>query len=148
MEICEIKQRSPELIADLVQVWLSAVKATHTFLSLQEIEHIQKYVPQALNQVPHLLVLFEKEKPVAFMGISQQKLEMLFVDNSQRGHGLGKQLLNYGLKNYRLQELVVNEQNPAARGFYEHMGFKVYQRLEYDEQNQPYPILLMQKKSD
>lgn len=148
MEIQEIKQRSPKLIADLVQVWFSAVKATHTFLSPQEIEHIKEYVPQALEQVPNLIVLFDQDKPVAFMGISQQKLEMLFVDNSQRGQGLGKKLLNYGLQEYHLQELVVNEQNPAARGFYEHMGFQVYQRLDHDEQDQPYPILLMQKKSD
>lgn len=29
------------------------------------------------------------------------------------------------------------------KGFYEHMGFKVYERSEIDEQGNPYPILFM-----
>ena len=32
------------------------------------------------------------------------------------------------------EQVVVNEQNPQAKGFYEHMGFKVYERSEIDEQ--------------
>jgi putative acetyltransferase len=37
----------------------------------------------------------------------------------------------------------VNEQNPQAKGFYEHMGFQVYKRTDTDEQGNPYPILYM-----
>lgn len=81
--------------------------------------------------------------PVAFMGIENQKLEMLFVKNSERGKGIGKQLLNYGIENYNVSELAVNEQNPQAKSFYEHMGFKVYQRNELDNQGNPYPVLYM-----
>lgn len=33
-----------------------------------------------------------------------------------------------------MSELTVNEQNPAAAGFYRHMGFAVYRRSELDEQ--------------
>lgn len=33
-----------------------------------------------------------------------------------------------------LREMGVNEQNPQARGFYEHMGFHVYKRTETDGQ--------------
>ena len=42
-------------------------------------------------------------------------------------------------------ELFVNEQNPQARGFYEHMGFAVRERSELDEQGNPYPILFMER---
>ncbi len=28
-----------------------------------------------------------------------------------------------GIENYSIERLTVNEQNPQARGFYEHMGF-------------------------
>lgn len=45
-----------------------------------------------------------------------------------------KQLLNYGIENYNVNELTVNEQNPNAKEFYEHIGFKVYKRSELDEQ--------------
>ena len=85
----------------------------------------------------------ENLQPIAFMGINDTKLEMLFIKNSERGKGLGKQLLNYGIKNYHVNELAVNEQNPNAKGFYEYMGFKAYKRTELDEQGNPYPILYM-----
>lgn len=45
--------------------------------------------------------------------------------------------------------LMVNEQNPQAKGFYEHMGFRVYKRIDLDEQGNPYPLLyigLMEKR--
>ena len=77
------------------------------------------------------------------MGIEGPKLEMLFIKNSERRKGLGRQLLNYGIKNYNINELAVNEQNPNAKEFYEHLGFKVYKRTELDEQGNPYPILYM-----
>ena len=70
--------------------------------------------------------------PIAFMGIEKSKLEMLFIKNSERGKGLGKKLLNYGIKKYNVNDLAVNEDNPQAKSFYEHMGFKVYQRNELD----------------
>lgn len=39
----------------------------------------------------------------------------------------------------------MNEQNPLAKGFYEHMGFRVYGRTEKDGQGNPYPILYMKR---
>ena len=35
------------------------------------------------------------------------------------------------------------EQNPQAKGFYEHMGFQVYKRTDLDGQGNPYPLLYM-----
>lgn len=61
---------------------------------------------------------------VGFMGISDEKLEMLFISNENRGQGIGKILLQYGVEKYSIKELTVNEQNPKAKGFYEHMGLK------------------------
>ena len=46
-------------------------------------------------------------------------------------------------QNYNINELIVNEQNPNSKGFYEHLGFKVYKRTELDEQGNHYPILYM-----
>jgi len=68
---------------------------------------------------------------------------MLFIKNSERGKGLGKQLLNYGIENYNVNELTVNEQNLNAKVFYEHMGFITYKRTKLDEQGNPYPLLYM-----
>lgn len=45
------------------------------------------------------------------------------------------------MDSYGASELDVNEQ---ARGFYEHMGFKVVGRSETDDMGDPFPILHMQ----
>lgn len=144
MRIIEIQERTEMLVNQLLEVWEDSVKATHLFLSNEEIKNIKKYVPQAISEVSHLVIIEnESHQPIALMGIEDTKLEMLFIKNSERGKGLGKQLLNYGIENYNVNELAVNEQNPNAKGFYEYMGFKTYKRTEVDEQGNPYPILYM-----
>lgn len=72
-----------------------------------------------------------------------QLVEVLFIAPEERGKGLGKRLIQYGIENYAVKRLAVNEQNPQARGFYEHMGFQVYKRTDFDEQGNPYPLLYM-----
>nr|DAO07182.1 MAG TPA: putative acetyltransferase [Caudoviricetes sp.] len=110
-------------------------------------EKIKQYVPQALEEISCLIIAENNEKcPVAFMGLEEKKLEMLFISPEQRGKGLGKKLIQYAVENYDINEVAVNEQNPQARGFYEHMGFQVYKRTEMDEQGNPYPILYMKRK--
>ena len=47
-----------------------------------------------------------------------------------------------------MRRLTVNEQNPQARIFYEHMGFRVYKRTDCDEQGNPYPLLYMELEED
>ena len=144
MRINEADDRNPILIERLVKVWKDSVKETHLFLSDGEIDRIQTYIPRALADIAHLIVAEDENGiPAAFMGIDGQKLEMLFVAPEERGRGLGKQLLEYGIRTYSVNELGVNEQNPQAKGFYEHMGFHVYKRTETDEQGMPYPILYM-----
>lgn len=144
MRIIEKKDRTVLLINQLLEVWENSVEATHLFLSKEEIKNIKKYVPQALNEITHLIIEENSDNiPVAFMGIENNRLEMLFIKNNERGKGLGKKLLHYGIENYKVNELAVNEQNPLALGFYEHIGFKVYKRSELDEQGNPYPILYM-----
>lgn len=144
MKIIEVKDRNESIINKLIDVWEDSVKATHLFLSNKEINNIKKYVPDALKEVEHLIIIEnENNSPSAFIGIEDTKLEMLFVKNTERGKGFGKELLNYGIENYHINELTVNEQNPSAREFYEHLGFKIYKRNEIDEQGNPYPILYM-----
>ena len=54
-------------------------------------------------------------------------------------------MLKYGIEVYSVNDLAVNEENPYAKGFYEHMGFKVYKRTDHDEQGNPYPLLYMSR---
>ena len=144
MKILEVADRTPDLINQLLEVWEKSVRATHLFLSDREIKNIKEYVPQALNGIAHLMIdAGEAGRAVAFMGIENGTLEMLFISPEERGKGLGKRLIEYGIESYSVERLAVNEQNPQAKGFYEHMGFQVHKRTDHDEQGRPYPLLYM-----
>ncbi len=77
------------------------------------------------------------------MGINDDFLEMLFVNDKKRGQGLGRKLLEFGIDK-GVKRLSVNEDNPSAVGFYKHMGFKIYDRKDNDDNGDPYPLLYME----
>lgn len=137
-------ERNNDLINDLTELWEQSVLATHAFLSKSEIEKIKSYVPNAIRSVECLIIVRAKsEQIVGFIGYQSRRIEMLFIAPDMRSHGLGKALLNYAIKNGNVNEVTVNEQNPQAKGFYEHLGFKVYKRTDNDEEGNPYPLLYM-----
>nr|WP_122012575.1 GNAT family N-acetyltransferase [Maliibacterium massiliense] len=144
MRIFAVKERTPLLHEQLLEIWEKSVRATHLFLSDHAIKEIKKYIPQAIDEVAHLVVAENEDKhPVAFMGIERRTLAMLFITPEARGNGLGRRLIRYGIAHYAIQEVAVNEQNLLAKGFYAHMGFQVYKRTDHDEQGNPYPLLYM-----
>ena len=144
MKLYEVKDRSQPLLNVLLEIWEQSVRATHLFLLDAEVNGIKAYVPQALKSVEHLIVA-ETEQPIGFMGVQNGRLEMLFLAPEKRGKGFGKQMLQYGIETYGITELTVNEQNPLAVGFYEHMGFETYKRTELDKEGDPYPLLYMKR---
>ena len=74
MKIIEIKDRNDQLLNILVNVWEDSVKATHTFLNEQEIEHIKEYVPMALKSVEHLMVV-DNGEAVGFKKYKKTELD-------------------------------------------------------------------------
>lgn len=140
MVIKEAGLRPEALMGTLLSVWESSVRATHDFLSEQDIILLRPEVLNALRHVPVLLVALEEENPVAFLGMDDDSVEMLFVDAAFRGFGAGSLLMHAALKR-GARRVDVNEQNPQALGFYLHMGFIVNGRSPEDGQGRPFPIL-------
>ena len=102
--------KSKSLLDALVSVWEDSVRASHHFLSDEEILKIKTYVPQALSAVENLVIAENTAgQPIAFLGVENHRLEMLFLASSVRGHGLGRQLMQYGDEHYGITELTVNE---------------------------------------
>ena len=46
MKIAEVQDRTPELLDRLLRVWEASVRATHLFLSEEEIGSSREYVPR------------------------------------------------------------------------------------------------------
>lgn len=145
-DIQEIAQCSPELIAQLTSVWEASVRSTHDFLTEDDIRAIAQEVPDALATVPHLAAAIVGGVPVGFLGVDGHRLEMLFLSPASRGQGLGRRLLEWGIRRYGIREVCVNEQNPQAHGFYSHLGFQLCKRTELDEQGRPFPLLYLRRE--
>lgn len=131
---------------DLMRVWEASVRSSHHFLTEDD---IQFYKPLIRNEyfpaVTLHIIRDEHSKHIAaFMGLSDELIEMLFVDPSQQGKGYGKLLIEYAIREKNIRKVDVNEQNDQALQFYLNRGFEVTARDATDGQGKPFPILHMQ----
>lgn len=128
----------------LVRIWESAVRATHTFLEEHHIQFYRDMVGEILEQrqVEVWEALNTEQQPVGFIGLQNNVIEMLFVDPSQHGQGVGRLLIEHTieLKGHHLK-VDVNEQNAGAAQFYKKMGFVQIGRSELDGSGNPFPLL-------
>lgn len=145
IEVVGVLERTQELVSTLARVWERSVRATHDFLTEGDVASIALEVPAGVAGVAQLAVACEGAGAVAFAGVQNGKLEMLFVDSDARGRGVGRALLDYVVQHWDVCRLDVNEQNPQARGFYEHEGFSVVARSNFDTSGRPFPLLHMER---
>lgn len=141
--IVENPIRTEQLIVELAAVWEASVKATHTFLNEKDVIALHPFVETGVREIDNLIVAYKNHKPIGFMGIAQGKVEMLFLEPAYIGKGIGKSLISKAIHEYAVSYVDVNEQNPHAVDFYKRSGFVVFERAEFDEQGNPYPILKM-----
>ncbi|MBW3621953.1 MAG: GNAT family N-acetyltransferase [Armatimonadetes bacterium] len=83
--------------------------------------------------------------PMGFMGLSGSKVEALFLAPEHLRQGGGRRLIQHARKLRGVLTVDANEQNPAARRFYEACGFVVEGRSELDSAGRPFPILHMRR---
>jgi putative acetyltransferase len=130
----------------LVDIWQRSVRATHHFLSEDEIQHLHQLVRDgALAGLEIWVLCGDADTPIGFMGLSGAKVEALFLAPEYFRRGLGRRLLQHAEQLRGALTVDVNEQNPAAVRFYEACGFVVVGRSELDSGGLPFPILHMRQ---
>lgn len=133
----------------LLEVWRDSVEATHDFLNPEDVEF---YRPQVEKYLFELEVWVAADgvadRPVGFIGLDGNKVEMLFIHSGQRGKGLGRSLLEYARSLKGTLSLDVNEQNSQARGFYLKLGFREVGRAELDGSGRPFPLIHMTDRAE
>ncbi|GAL32128.1 histone acetyltransferase HPA2 and related acetyltransferases [Vibrio maritimus] len=134
----------PEYYAEMLDVWENSVRATHDFITEDDIAFFKPIIiEQAFPAVTLKCVKSDCGSILGFVGVHDSKIEMLFVLNEARGRGIGKVLLEHAIEHLHANKVDVNEQNPQATRFYERMGFKVTSRSPFDDMGKPFPILHM-----
>ncbi len=128
----------------LAGVWLASVKASHDFLSEADIEfYRQRVSSEYMPQVEIHAIKNGNGKPVAFIGLSEDNIEMLFVHPDEMGKGYGSLLLKFAINDKGIKKVDVNEQNTKALEFYLKHGFSIIGRDATDGEGKAYPILHM-----
>ena len=136
----EIRKATQSEYPILVGVWERSVRATHHFLSEEDLQDIKRDMPLFYLPNVSLYVVESTDRVAGFIGLSGDMIEMLFVDSDCMGQGYGSELLSFAVAK-GLCNVDVNEQNETALKFYQRKGFRVIGRDEFDSAGRPYPIL-------
>ena len=133
----------------LVDIWEASVRATHTFLPEEDIQTFRPLILNEYLDAVELRCARDDDGAIAgFLGVANEKLEMLFLSPERMGQGIGRLLLDVAIREMGVTRVDVNEQNPDAVGFYEHCGFQVVDRDPLDGLGKPYPILHMELQTE
>lgn len=127
----------------IIAIWELSVRATHHFLPEDYLQEIKSILPSVLPQVDLYIYRASDNSVQGFAGVSDQKIEMLFIHPACRHQGIGRLLAIFCVENLKADKLDVNEQNQQAIGFYEKLGFIITGRQELDGMGRPFPLLQM-----
>jgi putative acetyltransferase len=143
------RARSTE-IPGLTELWERSVRATHDFLTEDDIVALRPLVAAALDDdALELWVLTgPDDQPVGFMGLAGEDISALFLEPARRREGGGSRLVAHAqaLRGGPLT-VDVNEQNHAAVDFYRALGFVVVGRSPLDDGGRPFPLLHMRRQA-
>jgi putative acetyltransferase len=129
----------------LIDVWEASVRATHHFLSEDDISFYRALLEEfELEKLP-IYCAWDNEVLVGFGAVVHHSLEMLFLHPNYIGKGYGTDFFNFLNQIERIEKVEVNEENPKALQFYEKCGFTITGRRALDDHGQPHPILEMRK---
>jgi|SRR5882724_747525 len=128
--------------ARLREVWESSVRATHTFLTEDDLVFLKPLVREELARLSPILCLRDRAgRPYAFMFVERSRIEMLFVAPAHRGSGAGRTLVEHAIRSPGAPRRRQRAERP--RPAYEHLGFRKTGRSPLDPQGKPFPILHM-----
>lgn len=144
-----IRKSTPADVPRLFEIWQTAVHATHDFVAEEDHKEIAVLVRERYLPTADLDVAVNPEGvPLAFMGMTGNEIDSLFVHSDARGSGVGRELVELAFTRAAVIYTEVNEQNAQGVGFWKHMGFREIGRLDVDDQGRPYPLLRMRRSVD
>ncbi|MCB5176748.1 acetyltransferase [Microvirga lenta] len=143
-----IRPSRPTDVPAMFEIWREAVRATHGFLTEEDIRFYAVQVrDHYLPSCPFWVATTEGDEPKGFMGMTGAKIDALFVHPSEHGKGIGRVLVAHAASLAGELTVDVNEQNAGACSFYGRLGFRQTGRSELDGSGKPFPILHLARAS-
>lgn len=140
----KIERASKAEYQTLIDIWEASVRATHDFLSEDDLQALKPLILGQYFDAVNLTCVKTSSGVIAgFCGVHAGNIEMLFIAPELRGQGVGAALASHAITVQGATKVDVNEQNPQALGFYQRIGFVVTGRSPTDGQGKPYPLLHM-----
>src|SRR5688572_25184428 len=103
---------------EIVDVWESSVRATHSFVTDDDIRHFKPLILNEYLRSVHLECIRENGRIIGFLGVTGEVIEMLFLHPDFIGKGIGRIFVEHAIRNLKATKVDVNEQNPLAVKFY------------------------------
>lgn len=127
----------------MLELWQRSVRASHTFLTEEDIQSLYPAVRDYFV-LPHLelwVLCRQSCVPAGFMGLSGAVVDALFIAPEHFRQGGGTLLLDHARRLKGPLSVDVNEQNRAALQFYLARGFTVVGQSAIDTEGRPFPLL-------
>jgi len=134
----------------LLELWERSVRATHHFLEDSDVVALRSLVAEELasDALDWWVLVSGAGTPIGFLGFANDTIEALFIDPDYQGQGGGKLLVAHAQRlGAGALTVDVNEQNEAALGFYEALGFSVVGRSPTDAGGRPLSTLHMKREA-
>ncbi|MDR0549609.1 MAG: GNAT family N-acetyltransferase [Deltaproteobacteria bacterium] len=121
-----VAARTPSLLAELVELWRESVKASHAFLTPDDVLTIRPQVTNLLATADGLAVRRDPQgRTLGFLALNKLKVEALFLAPWARGQGYGRELMSWASQK-GARYVDVNVDNHQALGFYRYLGFELF----------------------
>ena len=122
-----IRQMNETDLPEVMEIWLQTNEEAHDFIPAdywrENYDKVKTLLPQAE------VFVYEKNVQLAgFIGMNGEYVAGIFVRQSARSQGVGKQLIHYVKDRKERLTLQVYEKNKRAVHFYQREGFRVVSR--------------------
>ena len=111
-------------IDGIMDIWLNANLAAHSFIPAEYWKGNFKSVKEALSQAEIYVYEYDTEIQ-GFIGLNDEYVEGIFVSGEMQSQGIGKILLNYAKDKRNKLFLNVYQKNARAISFYKREGFEI-----------------------
>lgn len=116
----------------LIKIWDNAEALAHPFLSAEVRDQVRKDMRNMYLPNTETWVLEKEGAPVGFIAMIGKEIGGLFLDPSQQGKGLGRQMVDYMVSLKGPLTVEVFKDNKIGLPFYKRYGFEVVGEGAFD----------------